>query len=411
MFALNEQHKMIQDMLRSYMTKEIQPHVHDMEDGKVSCFDLTRKMMTLLGGEQMIKPALEKIAKKREEGEKGSANIGKLMAGGETGGMGDDPMIMMILVKEISRVSPGMAMSFGVSLGLAGGNIIAKGTARQIREYGIPIMTQEKIGAWCLTEPGAGSDAFGSMKTTAKVKDDKYVLNGSKTFITNGPVADIFLVYAKVNRGERPEDRPVLTFILERGMEGFSMGEPFQKMGMKDSPTCEIFMDDVTVGKESILGETEDKGGRKSTKESLGSERSGVPAICLGIIERCYEECIEYAKVREQFGKPIGTFQAVQLKIAKMYMHYKNVENIVFRTVWMQENNIRDVSFINASKVYTSQAAVEVANDAIQIFGGYGYMREYPVEKMFRDAKLLELGAGTTDINALTAARNELGLA
>jgi len=410
MFELNEQHRMVRDMLRTYMTKEIQPHVHAMEDGEISCFDLTRKMMNLLGGESLIKPALEKIAEKRERGEKKKVNIGKLMAGEESGGLGDDPMIMNLLIKEISRVSPGMAMSFGVSLGLVGGAILAKGTARQIREYAIPVMTQQKIGSWCLTEPGAGSDAFGGMKTVARRKGDRFVMNGSKTFITNGPVADIFLVYAKVDNRLKPEDRPVHTFILERDMEGFSTGEPFKKMGMKDSPTCEIFMDDIDLGVENILGESEDRGGREATKESLGNERSGVPAMCLGIVERCYDECVEYAKTREQFGKPIGSFQAVQLKIAKMYITYKNVENIVYRTVWMQKNNVRDVSFVNAAKVFSSQAAVEVAGDAIQIFGGYGYMREYPVEKMFRDAKLLELGAGTSDINALTAARNELGM-
>ncbi len=410
MFELTEQQKMIQDVMRSYITKEIQPHVEAMEDGEISSFDLTRKMMNVLGGEAMIKPALEKIAKKREKGEKERVNIAKVMSGEETGGLGDDPMIMMILVKEISRVSPGMAMSFGVSLGLVGSNILGKGTARQIREYAIPIMTQEKIGSWCLTEPGAGSDAFGSMKTVARPDEDGYILNGSKTFITNGPVADIFLVYAKLDRGEPPEDRPVHTFIIEKGMEGFSTGKPFQKLGMKDSLTCEIFMEDVKLEKKHLLGEEEKKGGRQATKESLGAERSGVPAMCLGIIERCYEECLEYARTRNQFGRPIGAFQAVQLRITRMYTHLKNVENAVFRLAWMQQNGIRDVSFINASKVYTSQAAVDVTNDAIQIFGGYGYMREYPVEKMFRDAKLLELGAGTTDINALTAARNELKL-
>lgn len=410
MFALNDQQRMIQEMLRSYVTKEIQPHVEAMEDGEISCFDLARKMMKLFGGEAMIKPALEKLAKKREEGEKAGTDLAKLLGGEEAGGMGDDPMIMMLMIKEISRVSPGMAMSFGVSMALAGGAIIARGTARQVREFGIPLMTLEKIGSWCLTEPGAGSDAFGSMKTTARPKGDGYVLNGTKTFITNAPVADIFVVYAKLDKGEPPEKRPVHTFILERGMKGLSTGKPFHKMGMKDSPTAEVFMDDVYVEKKHLLGETESTEGRKATKESLGNERSGVPAMCWGIIERCYEECVKYAKERVQFGKPIAEFQAIQLKIADMYIHLKNVENIVFRTAWMQKNGIRDISFINASKVYTSTAAVHVANTAIQIFGGYGYMREYPVEKMFRDAKLLELGAGTTDINALTAARNELQL-
>lgn len=415
MFQLDEPQKMIQDMLRQYMTNEIQPHVEAMEDGEVSCFDLSRKMFNMIGGEAMIKPALEKLAKEREKNVGGRVDLTKLIStesGDDAGGMGGDPMIMMILIKEISRVSPGMAMSFGVSTALAGGAIISKGTARQLREFGIPLMTLEKIGAWCLTEPGAGSDAFGSMKTRAKPDGNGgYIINGTKTFITNGPVADIFVIYAKLDTGQAPEDMQVHTFILERGMDGLSIGTPFHKMGMKDSPTSEVFMEDVRLEKRHLLGEVEKKaGGRESTKESLGNERSGVPAICWGIIERCYEESVKYAKERVQFGKTIGEFQAVQLKIYRMYMHLKNVESIVFRTTWMQKNGVNDVSYINACKAYSSIAAVEVTNEALQIFGGYGYMREYPIEKMYRDAKLMELGAGTTDINMLTCARSELDL-
>lgn len=410
MFALNEEQTMIQEVLRSYMDREIQPHVHDMEDGKISCFDLTKKMMKDLGFEGLMRPGLEKAAEKRKKGEHTPGGIFSTEEGEDDSNPGKDPMVMMLVIKETSRVAPGLAMSFGVSIGLVGGAIMSKGSARQMREYGIPVMLQEKIGAWCLTEPEAGSDAFGSMKTVAKKKGDKYILNGSKTFITNGPVADVFLIYSKIDDGQPPEKRPVVTFLVERGMKGLSTGPPFQKMGMKESPTSEVFMDDIELSVEHILGEKESKEGRKSTKESLGTERSGVPAMCLGIIERCYNECVEYAKTREQFGHPIGYFQAVQLKIAKMYTIYKNVENIVYRLAWMHKEGIGDVSFVNSSKVYASQAAVEVANDSIQIFGGYGYMREYPIEKMFRDAKMLELGAGTTDINALTAARNELGM-
>jgi alkylation response protein AidB-like acyl-CoA dehydrogenase len=411
MFQMTEPQKMIRQMMRQYVTKEIQPHVEAMEDGKESWVDLARKMYKTMGGEAMLKPALEKLAKKREEGAEVHTDMTKLMAGDEgddMGGMGGDPMIMFIMVKELSRVSPGLAMSFGVSAGLAGGAVVGKGTARQIREYGIPLMTLQKIGSWCLTEPGAGSDAFGSMKSKAKPDGSGgYIINGTKTFITNGPVADYFVVYAKLELGS---ETPVHTFILERGMKGLSTGTPFHKMGMKDSPTSEVFMEDVKLEKKHLLGESEAKGGRQATKESLGNERSGVPAMCWGIIERCYEESVKYANERVQFGKPIAEFQATQLKIYRMYMHLKNIENMVIRMAWMQKKGIRDVSYINGCKAYSSQAAVEVANEALQIFGGYGYMREYPIEKMYRDAKLLELGAGTTDINMLTCARSELGL-
>jgi acyl-CoA dehydrogenase len=416
MFQLNEMQKMIQQMLRQYVTKEIQPKVEAMEDGQVSWVELAGKLFKTMGGEAMIKPTLEKLAKKREEGEQTASDLTKLMAGdGEDdgGGMGGgDPMVMMLMVKELSRVSPGLAMSFGVSAGLAGGAVVSKGTARQIRQFGIPLMTMKKIGAWCLTEPGAGSDAFGSMKS--KVKPDGkggYIMNGTKTFITNGPVADLFVIYARLDKGQADiTEMPVHSFVLEKGMKGLTTGTPFHKMGMKDSPTSEVFMEDVQLEKIHLLGESEEKGGRQATKESLGNERSGVPAMCWGIIERCYEESVKYAKERVQFGHAIADFQATQLKIYRMYMHLKNIENMVIRMAWMQKKGIRDISYINGCKAYASTAAVEVANEALQIFGGYGYMREYPIEKMYRDAKLLELGAGTTDINMLTCARNELGL-
>lgn len=411
MYQLSDQQRMIQDMLREYITREIQPHVEAMEEGTLSSLELSRKLYNTIGLADIIRPSLEKLAKKRENNAEERIDIANIAAD-DTGGMGGDPMMLMILMKEMSRVSPGLALSFGASLGLAGMALLSKGTARQIREYAIPVMTFEKIGSWCLTEPGAGSDAFGSMKSLA-IPDGKggYILNGSKTFITNAPEADVFVVYAKLDNGTSPEDRPVHSFILERGMPGLSTGAPFHKLGMRDSPTGEVFMDDVHVEKRHLIGENEKKsGGRAATKESLGNERSGIAAISWGIIERVYEETVKYAKIRVQFGKPIAEFQAVQLKIARMYTHLKNVENIIYRTAWMQKNGIRDVSFINASKAYTSMAGVEVTNDAIQIFGGYGYMREYPVEKLYRDAKLMEIGAGTTDINMLTCARNELDL-
>jgi alkylation response protein AidB-like acyl-CoA dehydrogenase len=295
-------------------------------------------------------------------------------------------------------------------MGLAGGAILSKGTAEQLERWALPVLTMEKIGSWCLTEPGAGSDAFGSMKTTARADADGYVLNGSKTFITNGPGADVFVVYAKVDRGQPREEQPVATFVIERGMAGFSQGKPFKKMGMRDSPTCEIVFEDVRVPASHLLGGKEKREGRRDVKESLGNERSGVPAMAWGIIEKCYEAAKKYVMDRQQFGRPIGEFQAIQLKIADMYIKLKNVENIVYRLAWMQQNKVRDMAFINATKAYAAQTCVDVAMTAIQCHGGYGYMEEFHIEKLARDAKLLELGAGTTDINLLSAARQELGL-
>jgi alkylation response protein AidB-like acyl-CoA dehydrogenase len=181
-------------------------------------------------------------------------------------------------------------------------------------------------------------------------------------------------------------------------------------MGMRDSPTSEVFFDDVEAGADRLLGGREKgRGGRTDTKDSLGTERSGIPAMAWGILERCYDQSVAYVRERRQFGRPIGAFQAVQLHIADLYLKLKTVENVVFRLAWMQKNRVSDPAFVNASKAQCSQLAVHGALTAIQLHGGYGYMEEYHLEKLARDSKLLELGAGTTDINLLSAARTLIG--
>ncbi len=401
MFALNDSQKMMQKVFRDYAENEIAPHVEALEKGEMSPFELTRKMMEHFGILQSRSKAPEKPAQDKE-------NTGKDPSPSESGNKGageaNDPMVMNILIKELCRVAPGLALSFGASLGLAGGAINAKGTDRQIREFAAPIMAQEKIGSWALTEPGAGSDALGAMESTA-IPDgnDHYILNGTKTFITNAPIADIFVVYVKIDRGESIKARPVHSFILERGMKGFSTGEPFQKLGMRDSPTSEVFMENVRVEKNRLLGEVENREGRESTKESLGNERSGMQGFAWGIIERCFDECVILMRQRQQAGIASIDEQPTMMKLYRIYMHLKHVENIIIRTAWMRRNDIRDAAFINASKAYTSEAATEVVNDAMDMFREHGYQGGHPVEKLFRDAKLLELGAGTTVINVFSA--------
>jgi alkylation response protein AidB-like acyl-CoA dehydrogenase len=408
MFQLDEQAQMVGTVIRQWCQSNLVPKIPALEAGTEMPFDLMKKMAKTFGFDAMLGGAVKKrIAKLRSgdvpPGESAEASMGKSMG---------SPMLMHVVVKELSRVSPGFAMGFGVSIGLVGGAIVSKGTADQIEKYGLPISTMQTIGSWCLTEPDAGSDAFGSMRTTATpTADGGYTLRGSKTFITNGPGADIFLVYAKIDRGEPEAGRGMGTFIIERTMPGVSVGPPFKKMGMRDSPTSEVFFDDVKLTTEHLLGGRE-KGhaGRTDTKDSLGNERSGVPSMAWGIIERCYDASLAYVRERKQFGRPIGEFQAVQLKITDLYLKLRTVENIVFRLAWMQQNNVRDVPYINASKAMAAQLAVDAALTSIQIHGGYGYMEELGLEKLARDSKLLELGAGTTDINLLAAARELIGV-
>lgn len=415
MFELTEPQKMMQDMVRHWCDTMLRPRLPELESGALLPYELMRDLVRQFGLADMARSSLAKRvrtlrerAAAGESADAGPSALGDVLSDGDGGG---DPLLFALLAKELCRCSPGFASSWGVSLALAGGAIIGKGTPDQIERWGIPIATLEKIGSWCLTEPDAGSDAFGSMRTTARPDGDGYVLKGQKTFITNGPYADVFVVYAKVDRGQPREQMPVNTFVLERGMPGFSQGKPFRKMGMRDSPTGELFFDDVRVPKENLLGGREKTAeGRADTKESLGNERSGLPAMAWGIIEECYERSLAYVKGRRQFGRAIGEFQAVQLDLADMYVKLKNVESITLRTAWMQRKGIRDVAFVNASKAYCSQMAVDVALKAIQLHGGNGYMEEFHIEKLARDAKLLELGAGTTHINYLTAARALLEL-
>lgn len=394
MFRLDEQTQMVAGVIRQWCQSALQPKIPALEAGTELPFELMKKMSKQFGFDAMLGGSVKKRIAKLRAGEDSAKDAEKTLAAGV-----GNPMMMHVVVKELSRVSPGFAMGFGVSMGLVGGAIVAKGTADQIERWGLPLVTVQQIGSWCLTEPGAGSDAFGSMRTSVTKDGSAYVLKGSKTFITNGPGADVFLVYA------RNEDGNVVTFIVERGMAGVTVGPPFKKMGMRDSPTSEVFFDDVRLGEEHLLSR-----GRGAAKDSLGSERSGVPAMAWGIIERCYDASLQYVRERQQFGRPIGEFQAVQLHITDLFLKLRTVENVVYRTAWMQQNGVKDMPFVNASKAMCAQYAVDAALKAIQIHGGYGYMEELGLEKLARDAKLLELGAGTTDINLLAAARELIGV-
>ncbi|MCW5804957.1 MAG: acyl-CoA dehydrogenase family protein [Deltaproteobacteria bacterium] len=403
MFKLDEQTQMVGSVVRQWCQAALAPRIPALEAGTEMPFELMKKMAKQFGFDAMLGGAVRKRLAKLRSGE--ASDPDKMMSAASA-----SPMMMHVVVKELSRVSPGFAMGFGVSMGLVGGAIVAKGTPDQIERWGLPLATLDLIGSWCLTEPGAGSDAFGAMRTTATPDGASYVLNGSKTFITNGPGADVFLVYAKVDRGEPEAGRGVSTFIVERGLPGVTVGPPFKKMGMRDSPTSEVFFDGVRLGVEHLLGGVEKgRGGRTDTKDSLGNERSGVPAMAWGIIERCYDASLAYVRERKQFGRAIGEFQAVQLKITDLFLKLRTVENVVYRLAWMQQHGVRDMPFINASKAMSAQLAVDAAMTAIQIHGGYGYMEELGLEKLARDAKLLELGAGTTDINLLAAARELIG--
>lgn len=382
----------IRDMYRSYMTNELEPRTEAFESGEESVFPFMKKMIKDLG----LDVAVDQMFNSDDSSGKKDEN-GKPAGGEDMKALADFAQAQLII--EVSRINPGFQQSFGVSVGLCGGNIAMRGTAFQKEKYARPLMKGEKVGCWCLTEPGAGSDAFGSMKSKVRREGDHYVMNGSKTFITNGPDGDIFLVYAR-----NEEDNSIQAFILEREFEGLSTGKPFKKMGMRCSPTSEVFFDNVRIPLENILG-----GGnsdRDHVRKSLSRERMGISIMGYAIAERCFEIARDYAKEREQGGQPIANYQLIQNRLARMYIDVANARRIVYGTVdSSQELSALDAS---AAKLYLAEVGTRVATEAIHILAGYGYMEEYKVERLMRDAMLLELGGGTTEIQILTIARHIL---
>src|SRR5579885_1674349 len=280
--------------------------------------------------------------------------------------------------------------------------------------WALPLLTLEKIGAWAITEPGSGSDAFGAMQSTARRDGDGYVLNGTKTFITNGPYADTIVFICKLDDGvTEPRHRKVLSFILDKGMPGLTQSKPLRKMGLHSSPTGELFLEDVRVGRERLIGESEEQAqGRAGAKATFSLERTGVAAMALGIVEECLALCLDYARTRVQFGRPIGEFQLIQLKLATMEVARMNLQNIVFRQIEMARAG-KAPSFVEASacQLYAARAAMEVALEAVQLFVGNGYMAEFRVEQLCRDAKVLQIYAGTDEIQVSQIARSLLGTA
>ena len=415
MIQWTEEQLMVRDAVRQFVEAEIAPRRDELEFGDTPPYDVLRKLYSTFGMDTMARERFKRqieFEKAVEEAiAKGEEPPTKDKADG--GGGGGDGSITMIPVIELCRYSPGLVTAMGVSTGLTAAAITSKGTIRQKERWALDLLTMDKIGAWAITEPGSGSDAFGSMKSTARRDGDEYVLNGSKTFITNGPYADTIVFICKLDEGNPPEERKVLSFILDSGMPGLEQSKPLRKMGMHSSPTGELFLDDVRVGIDRLIGETEEqpKGGREGAKATFLMERAGVAAMALGMIEKCLELSVQYAKDRVQFGQPIGQFQLIQEKLARMEVARLNVQNLVFRTIESQaaaargEEMAMTLAEASAMKLYSARAATEVALEAVQIHGGNGYMSEYQVEQLARDAKVLQIYAGTDEIQITHIAR------
>ncbi|HET6153594.1 MAG TPA: acyl-CoA dehydrogenase family protein [Marmoricola sp.] len=402
MISWSDEELTIREAVRAFVDKEVRPLHEELEHGGLPPYGVIRKLFGSFGLDALAGESFDKQIAAIEAGDAGAPS-------------GRDMGMASVLNIELAKVSMGISSALGVSIGLAAGTINARGTVEQRKRWARDLLTFEKVGAWAITEPDSGSDAFGGMRTTVKPDGDEWILSGQKTFITNGPYADTMVVYAKLDDGSGIEkrDQPVLTFVLDAGMDGLVQGKPFKKMGIASSPTGELFFDEVRLdrsrlldGSGSTVGATD---GRDSARSNFVVERVGIATLALGVIEECLRLCLDYSKTRELWGKPIGDFQLIQLKLAEMEVARLNVQNMVFRAIETQRaGQTLSMAEASAMKLYSSKAATDVAMEAVQLFGGNGYMAEYRVEQLARDAKSLMIYAGSNEVQVTHVAKGLL---
>ncbi len=376
-FELSEEHRMIRRMVREFAEKEIAPRAEEIDATDTFPFDLFRRM--------------------------GELGILGLPFPEEYGGSGCDYLSLVIALEEIARVSGSLAITLDAHTSLCCEPIYLFGTEEQKRKYLVPLARGEKIGAFGLTEPQAGSDA-GATRTRAVRDGDQWVINGQKCFITNGSIADVVVITAKTD----PEKgtRGISAFIVEKGTPGFRPGRDEKKMGLKGSVTSELFFEDCRIPVENLLGKENE--GFKQFLQTLDAGRVAISAMALGLAQGAYERALAYAKERVQFGQPIANFQAIQWMLADSATEIEAARLMVYRAAWLREKGVRFTKEASMAKLFTTEMSERVCRRAIQIHGGYGYIREYEVERMYRDQRLCAIGEGTNEIQRLVIARHIL---
>ena len=376
-FELSEDHLAVQDVARGFTEKKLKPRAEE--------FDTESKMdMDLL----------------REMGELGLMGISMPE---EYGGGGMDTLSYMITIEELSKGCVSHAAVVALHNSLYGYPIVEFGTEQQKKKYLPGVLSGEKVGAFALSEPGAGSDAA-SVTTTYVKKDNGYLLNGTKIFITMGALADSVIVFAISKKGAGPKG--ISAFMVDKGTVGFDIGTIEKKMGFRASPTTELIFSDCLVPQENLLGD-EGKGFRIAMS-TLDGGRISCGAMAVGIAQAAFDVALEYSKQREQFGRPISAFQAIQMHLADMSIMIENARLLVYRAAWMKDKGLPYTLQAAQAKVYASEISTKVTHKATQVLGGYGYIRDYQVERMYRDARVTELFEGTSEIQRLVIARNLL---
>lgn len=376
-FELTDEQRQVQKTVREFARTEIAPHVMEWDEAQ----EFPREVLSKLG----------------ELGFLGT------IFPAEYGGAGMGYQEYVILIEELGRVDGSIGLSVAAHNSLCCGHIYLMGTEEQKRRLLVPLARGEKIGAWGLTESEAGSDAGGT-KTTAVRDGNFYVLNGAKTFITHGKVGDTCVAMAVTDPSKA--HKGISAFVVEKGTPGFQAGKHENKLGMRASDTSEIIFEDCRVPVENRLGEEGE--GFTGSLRVLDGGRISIAALALGMAQGAMDASLNYSKQRQQFGKPISEFQAIQWKLADMATEINAARCLTHRAAWMYDQKKKTTLESSMAKLYASEVAVRVANEAVQIYGGYGYIKDYPAEKFYRDAKLCTIGEGTSEIQRMVIARELL---
>ena len=376
-FSFSEEVLEIKRVVREFAENEIRPHVMEWDENQTFPIAVLKKL-----------------------GELGFLGV---LIPHEYGGAGLGYTEYVTIVEELSRVDGSVGISVAAHNSLCTGHIYASGNEEQRRRFVVPLAKGEKIGAWSLTEPEAGSDAGGT-QTVARLDGNDWILNGQKTFTTHGTYGDICVAMAVTDKAAGHHG--ISAFILEKGMPGFSPGKKENKLGLRASDTSTVIFEDCRVPKENLLGELGH--GFVDSLKVLDGGRISIAALAIGMAQGAYEAAMNYAKQRKQFGRPIADFQAIQFKLADMATEIDAARLLTHRAAWMKQEGLSTTAQSSMAKLYAGEVAVRVANECVQVHGGYGYIKEYPAEKFYRDVKLCTIGEGTSEIQRLVIAREIL---
>ncbi len=374
-FQLTEEQKMLKQMVRDFAENEVEPTAAERDEEERFDREIFDKMAEL--------------------------GLTGIPWPEEYGGIGADYVSYVIAVEELSRVCASTGVTLSAHVSLASWPIYRYGSEEQKQNFLRRLAEGSALGAYALSEPGAGSDVA-SMKMTAKLDGDEYVLNGSKVWITNGGVADIYVVFAKTDPDAG--HRGISAFIVEKGTEGFSFGKKEEKLGIRSSPTTELIFENCRIPKENLLGEEGE--GFKIAMTTLDGGRSGIAAQAVGISQGALDAAVAYAKEREQFGKPIAYQQGISFKLADMATATEAARLLTYRAAWLESEGLPYSEASAMAKLFAGDTAMKVTVEAVQVFGGYGYTKDYPVERYMRDAKITQIYEGTNEIQRLVIGRS-----